>query len=243
MRCGITEFGAALLLSLFFTAPRANADPPVVEVQAQIQINYPSAQKGKNQAPAPTVLLWLTPVLSEHELISVSAPPGHFRMVQKNKSFEPHLLVVSLGSTVSFPNHDPFFHNVFSQFNGKRFDLGLYEAGDSKDVQFNHEGVSYLFCNIHPEMSAVVVTLATPYFVTSTGGTAAILHRVPPGTYELQIWAEGFDSKELAAHARRVHIGPSQTSLGVIQLDAPETIPPHKNKFGEDYRSSQPTIY
>ena len=164
-------------------------------------------------------------------------------MVQRNKSFQPHLLVVPLGSTVSFPNRDPFFHNVFSQFNGKRFDLGLYEAGDSKNVQFNHEGVSYLFCNIHPEMSAVVVTLATPYFVTSTGGTTVVLHNVPAGTYDLQVWVEGIDSKELDARARRVHIGASQTSLGVIQLDAPDNAPPHKNKFGDDYRTSQPPIY
>jgi len=65
------------------------------------------------------------------------------------------VLVVPVGSVVDFPNHDPFFHNVFSLFDGKRFDLGLYEAGATNSVRFDRLGVSFLFCNIHPEMSAV----------------------------------------------------------------------------------------
>ena len=84
----------------------------------------------------------------------------HAVLRQKNKAFEPHLLVVTIGSNVEFPNDDPWFHNVFSLFNGKRFDLGLYEAGTTRTVHFEREGVSYIFCNIHPEMSAVVVVLS-----------------------------------------------------------------------------------
>ena len=76
--------------------------------------------------------------------------------------FTPHILVVPVGSVVRFPNADPFFHNVFSLFDGKRFDLGLYEAGSTKEVTFSREGLSYIFCNIHPEMSAVVISLSTP---------------------------------------------------------------------------------
>ena len=110
--------------------------------------------------------------------------PGHFRMAQKNKMFEPHLLIIPLGSTVSFPNLDPFFHNVFSQFNGQRFDLGLYEAGSTRDVHFDHEGVSYLFCNIHPEMSTIIITMSTPWYVVSPGGPI-VLPNVPPGQYRL----------------------------------------------------------
>ena len=236
-------FRTVLLLSVLIPARWMDASPQDVDVQAQVQISFQGAQKGKAHAPPSTVLLWLTPVLSEGRSAPMQLEPGHFRMVQRNKSFEPHLLVVPLGSTVSFPNHDPFFHNVFSQFNGKRFDLGLYEAGNSRDVQFNHEGVSYLFCNIHPEMSAVVITLATSYFVTSTAGATAVFRHVPAGTYDLQVWVEGIDSKELNAHARRVHISQAATNLGVIQLDAPDMVPPHKNKFGEDYRSNRPDVY
>ena len=97
--------------------------------------------------------------------------------MQKDKTFTPHLLVIPTGSTVDFPNLDPFFHNVFSEFNGKRFDLGLYESGSSRTVHFDHDGVSYIFCNIHPEMSAVIVTLSTPYFGVSDGMATSVACR------------------------------------------------------------------
>ena len=64
---------------------------------------------------------------------------------------------------VEFPNHDPFFHKVISLFEGKTFDLGLYEAGTSRTVRFDRPGISYLFCNIHPEMRVVVITMGTRY--------------------------------------------------------------------------------
>jgi hypothetical protein len=157
-------------------------------------------------------------------------------MEQKNKGFNPHLLVVPLGSTVEFPNLDPFFHNVFSQFNGKRFDLGLYEAGSNRAVRFDHEGVSYLFCNIHSQMGAVVVTLRTPYFAVAKESGEIELHHVPPGDYQVHVWAEGADARQLDALTRRVHIASGQLELGTIRVSVPSTMPPHKNKFGEDYK-------
>src|SRR5207244_5963197 len=102
--------------------------------------------------------------------ISAQLPPAQpplaqprAQLLQKKKSFSPHMVVIQVGSAVEFPNQDPFFHNVFSLFEGRRFDLGLYEAGATRSVVFNRPGISYIFCNIHPEMSAVVVTLKTPY--------------------------------------------------------------------------------
>ena len=101
------------------------------------------------------------------------------RLVQRNKSFEPHVLVVPVGSVVAFPNHDPFFHNVFSLFEGKRFDLGLYEAGSTRGVHFDKPGISYIFCNIHPEMSAVVIALDTPYYGISDPRGQVVIANVP----------------------------------------------------------------
>ena len=88
------------------------------------------AVAGKSHAAAaqPVAVAWLTPLGG----LADPAPGGvkrNYRMVQKNKQFDPHLLVVPVGSLVQFPNHDPFFHNLFSLYNGKRFDLGLYEDG------------------------------------------------------------------------------------------------------------------
>ena len=91
--------------------------------------------------------------------------------------FTPHLLVVPVGATVAFPNADPFFHNVFSLFDGKRFDLGLYEAGSSRNVHFERKGISYIFCNIHPQMAAIVIALTTPLWATAAGRRHVPHHR------------------------------------------------------------------
>ena len=107
------------------------------------------------------------PLLSGPRAAQGARPRTPPRMVQKNKTFEPHVLIVQVGSQIQFPNEDPFFHNVFSLFNGKRFDLGLDEAGSSKTVPFDHAGISYLFCNLHPEMSAVILSVESPYFALS----------------------------------------------------------------------------
>src|SRR2546430_5669857 len=112
------------------------------------------------------------------------------RLVQKNKSFEPHVLVVPVGSLVEFPNRDPFFHNVFSLFEGKRFDLGLYESGTTRSLRFDRPGISYLFCNIHPEMSAVIIALDTPYYASSNAGGQIAIPNVPVGQYMLHVWRE-----------------------------------------------------
>ena len=96
-------------------------------VDASVQVRITRLGKAKDQpANSAGVVVWLTP-LSPAMADVVSRPrPGHYRLVQKDKKFTPHLLVIPTGSTVDFPNLDPFFHNVFSLFNGKRFDLGLY---------------------------------------------------------------------------------------------------------------------
>jgi plastocyanin len=225
--------------SLLALASFALADPQLVDVAAQVHLVLASPAKGAQHRNVPSVVIWLRPLSPEQNTAQTQSPVAHYRMVQKNKQFNPQFLVVPLGSTVEFPNLDPFFHNVFSQFNGKRFDLGLYETGSSKGVRFDHEGVSYIFCNIHPEMAAVIVTLSTPYFsVTSSSGTV-VLHRVPVGNYEMHVWAEGADIKELEALTRHVSIGPLETDLGPIQIVANGTMAPHKNKFGEDYRPEQ----
>jgi hypothetical protein len=87
--------------------------------------------------------------------------PGHGTRTRQHHPTQQALLNTRAGGrsrfTVEFPNKDPFFHNVFSLFEGKRFDLGLYEANSTKSVRFDHAGVSYIFCNIHSQMSAAVV--------------------------------------------------------------------------------------
>ena len=230
-----------IALGAFAVAAGGSARSQTSDVQVRVELLQGKAQKPMNQGNA---VVWLTPA-PDVTMASAEAPvtPAHFRMEQKNKNFSPHLLVVPLGSAVEFPNLDPFFHNVFSQFNGKRFDLGLYEAGSTRVVHFDHEGVSYLFCNIHSQMAAVIVTLRTPYFTAGTRSGPLEIHDVPVGDYELHVWAEGADPKALQELSRHVHIGSPQRDLGTLQVYVTGSLENHKNKFGEDYRPEPAQSY
>jgi plastocyanin len=223
-------------------AAGASEESQKAEVEAHIHVVRTDAPKGAHSF-TPSAVLWLSPISTETQAPLALGSELRYRMAQKNKRFDPRLLVVPLGSTVEFPNLDPFFHNVFSQFNGKRFDLGLYETGSTKGVRFDHEGVSYIFCNIHPEMAAVIVTLSTPYYAVSPGGGDIVIHQVPAGNYIMHIWAEGADTKKLDADTRHVSIGPSQRDLGTIEIVANGMVAPHKNKFDEDYRPDATPTY
>jgi hypothetical protein len=156
--------------------------------------------------------------------------------------FTPHLLVIPVGSTVDFPNADPFFHNVFSLFDGKRFDLGLYEAGSDKQVVFSREGVSYIFCNIHPEMSAVVLAISTPLFGVADAAENVAIRSIPSGDYNLNVWVEGIPQTTLWALSRRVHLTGGTTDLGAIAMPVPPTTG-HTNKFGGKYDTTAKPPY
>jgi plastocyanin len=110
---------------------------------------------------------------------------------QRNLAFSPHVLAIRVGTTVDFPNHDRVFHNVFSYRDGKRFDLGLYPVGAVRQVTFGKPGLSRLFCNIHPDMSAYVMAVDTPYFAVSDQKGRFTLSSVPAGTYTYHAWRPG----------------------------------------------------
>jgi hypothetical protein len=237
------RFSIPLRTTLFFVCCAAFVVAGYAEtVDASLQVHMIRLGKSVDQIAGSTgVVVWLTPL---SPTIGDSRPkPGHYRLLQKDKTFTPHLLVIPTGSTVDFPNLDPFYHNVFSLFNGKRFDLGLYESGSSRTVHFDHDGVSYIFCNIHPEMSAVIVTLSTPYFGVSAADGSITLHAVPSATYEMHVWAEGSNAVDLNALSRRVIVAPSQKDLGIVDVTVDSHLPAHKNKFGEDYQAPNDSVY
>lgn len=185
------------------------------------------------------VVVWLTPVERQAE---VTLGPAA-RLLQKDKRFSPHLLAITVGTEIEFPNRDPFFHDVFSIYHGKPFDLGLYESGASRKVRFSKPGISYIFCNIHPEMSAVVVALSTPYFATSARDGSFQIAHVPPGRYKLEIWHELVDKGELASLTREFEVGSADSLVPTIALHASEISSEHLNKYGESYAPEKRSKY
>jgi hypothetical protein len=141
---------------------------------------------------------------------------------------------------VTFPNRDPFFHNVFSLFEGRRFDLGLYEAGNTRDVLFDKAGVSYIFCNIHPEMSAVVIALDTPYYGISDPRGEVVIPDVPVGRYTLQVWYETALPETLKSMVRDITVSEAGSTLGVLRLAEAALPQGHKNLYGRDYDPPTP---
>jgi plastocyanin len=224
-------FGAGALL--------AQTGLPPVTVKVGI-VNPQAAKKpstAKETVDLSNIVIWLTPQAPGADAVSVP-PSGHSapQIAQINKSFDPHVLVIQVGTPVQFPNKDPFLHNVFSLFDGKRFDLGFYEAGSSKIVHFDRPGVSFLFCNIHPEMSGAVVAVDTPYFGISDRIGRVTIPNVPDGRYQLNVWYERSLPEDLKAAGRTVTIGDATRSLEPVRVvENPNFTLEHKNKYGQDY--------
>ncbi|HEY1909679.1 MAG TPA: carboxypeptidase regulatory-like domain-containing protein [Vicinamibacterales bacterium] len=131
-----------------------------------------------------------------------SAPRGAFEtdearhvvMDQRNETFVPHVLAITTGTVVDFPNSDAFYHNVFSLSKTMRFDLGRYAAGHSKSIQFDRPGIVRVFCDIHSHMNAFILVFGHPFFaLTDTEGRYHI-DNVPPGNYGVIAWNEGVSS-------------------------------------------------
>ena len=137
--------------------------------------------------PQKDVVLWLEGVTP------LPSAPRKVVMDQRNLTFSPHVLAVEVGTSVSMPNNDRVFHNVFSFRDGKRFDLGLYPVGRSKLVTFDKPGVSRIFCNIHPNMAAYVVAVNSAFFAVSEADGVFTMASVPPGVYTYHAWRAGHD--------------------------------------------------
>ena len=117
--------------------------------------------------------------------------PARLRMDQRNETFIPHVLAVTAGTLVDFPNNDSTYHNVFSLSRAKRFDLGRYARGRSKTVRFDRPGIVRVFCDIHSHMSAFVLVFSHPYHATTEADGRYRIDNIPPGSYTVTVWHEG----------------------------------------------------
>jgi plastocyanin len=142
-------------------------------------------------SPKMKVVVWAEPSSGDVKYVEPAEKP---LIRQKDKMFDPDLLVVQMGTVVGFPNLDPLYHNVFSYSKAKRFDLGRYKQGKSKDVVFEEEGVVEVFCEIHENMHAYIVIVDSPYFST-VGENGEFSITVPAGSYKLKAWSPGSEEE------------------------------------------------
>ncbi len=136
--------------------------------------------------------------------------PGHAVMDQRNETFVPHVLAITTGTTVDFPNSDRIYHNVFSLSKPNRFDLGRYAIGKSRSVRFDRPGIIRVFCDIHSHMNAFILVFSHPYFAMTDGTGAYRIDNIPPGMYNVIAWNEG-----VASEPKPVAV----TEGGVTELD------------------------
>ena len=139
------------------------------------------------------------------------AGPSRARMDQRNETFVPHVLAVTAGTVVDFPNNDSTYHNVFSLSKPRRFDLGRYARGRSKSVTFDQPGIVRVFCDIHSHMSAFVLVFSHPYFATTDADGRYRIDNIPPGSYTVVAWHEG--------QSRDVHTVVIPGSGGIVEQD------------------------
>ncbi len=180
------------------------------------------------------VVVWLTST----EEPTQHAARKHAQMLQKDKRFSPHILPIETGTSVDFPNLDPIFHNAFSNYDGKIFDVALYPPGSSRTVRFDRPGIVRVFCNIHPSMSAIIVVVNSNHFTTTDHWGHYLLSDVSPGKYQIHFFHERAAPEVLAKLTQSIVIEDDVGSLEVATATISEAgyLPvAHKNKYGQDY--------
>ncbi len=171
-------------------------------------------------------ILWLTGERAP------AAAPGAAEMATEGKQFVPRLVVVPRGSTVTFPNHDPFNHNVFSLSPEAAFDLGLYGRGEARHIDVDRPGVIRVYCNVHAQMRGLIAVQETALFTQPGSDGSFRLDHVPPGDYILHAWHE----RGSAPATRTIRVGSAGVDAGVLAIDARGyRVAQHKDKEGKSY--------
>ena len=176
-----------------------------------------------------STVVWVEPASGSR---SRPAPAMKAQIAMDGRKFVPRLRVITSGSTVDFPNQDPFNHNIFSNADGGQFDLGLYGRGEGKSAVFAKAGAYPIYCNIHSRMTGYIIVVPTMLFAQGEGDGKWAIEKVPPGRYVLHVWHE-----RAAEVTRDLSVSGAGASGIAVQLDAKGfKVLAHKNKFGQDYK-------
>ena len=209
-----------LLLLLVLAVPFGGGRASGAELSGRLQLT------GKTASTSPSEAV----VYFEPERPVAAKPQNKvMAMATRGKAFDPRVLVVTRGSTVSFPNHDPILHNVFSVSPGNRFDLGFYRNGETKSWTFESAGLVRVFCNVHYSMQAYIVVLDTPFFAIPDGQGNFRLEGLPPGGGTLRVWHDS-----ARPWRREIRVPADMPSVIEIEVSRRRVVP-HTNKHGKPY--------
>lgn len=221
-----------LLLCLSLPVSQAASWAATINGRVELVLSHdPNVRKHRDYSG---VVVWLDPLTGPPV---ISAKLSHAQMIQRNKTFAPHVLPILVGTVVNFPNYDPIFHNAFSNYDGQIFDIGLYAPGTTRAIAFRRDGVVRVFCNIHPTMSAVIVVLKSPYFAASDQNGTVEIEGVPQGSYRMHVFHERATEQTLDTLTRTIEISGDKVQLAPISVSESGYLQvPHKNKYGRDYQ-------
>jgi plastocyanin len=215
-----------ILILLSQAAGSYSSSPPESIISGTISLVNSAEDDPSN------VAVWLEPMLGPPRIDNM----GRLAINQRNKEFVPRVVIATPGQQIDFPNNDPFQHNVFSNSEVKRFDMGIFQSGESRAITVGHTGIISVYCNIHPEMEAFIVVIRSQFFCLSNERGEVQIRNVPPGYYRLKVWHERATPEKLEALTRQVAVNATGTNLGIIKIDESGYLDaPHKNKENRDY--------
>lgn len=187
-------------------------------------------REGERTTDLANAVVFLTPARGG----AATGSPETVPIAMESRQFVPRIRVVPVGSTVEFPNHDPFRHNVFSKSGPNEFDLGLYGRGVSRGATLRRAGVFPIFCNIHARMVAFAIAEPTAFYAQAGSDGRFEIANVPPGKYTLHAWHDRGGTREMP-----IEVGSQGAGSLTIELDARGyEVVQHKNKFGQEYTTT-----
>jgi plastocyanin len=200
--CGLCLLGVLAAGSLSVSAARNGTIRGRVELRHTVSVpeRRPSVTELGTPIPRdlPDVLRSVVYLESAPRGAFETSDGGHAVMDQRNETFVPHVLAITTGTIVDFPNSDKFYHNVFSLSKTRPFDLGRYAAGNSRQVRFDRPGIVRVFCDIHSHMNAFILVFGHPFFAMTDAEGRYRIDNVPPGTYGVVAWNEGTSSDAIS---------------------------------------------
>ncbi|MGH8401661.1 MAG: hypothetical protein ACRESU_11225 [Gammaproteobacteria bacterium] len=223
------KFVSSALLSMLFlvVSSGAGATSPdhtkAITLHGQVTFNG-LAQSAAEQDYGNTIVFF-----QPDAPVKVEPMRDNITMATKGYAFVPHVLAVTTGTKVRFPNFDPIYHNVFSSSVPNNFDLGLYGRNPGKTDVFDHQGLVRVYCNVHHYMFAYILVLNTPYFTKVEGQGEFSLPDLPAGPGTLTIWNP--QTKVWREHVNTIQQAALNVNLDVIKHGIPE----HSNKNGKSY--------